>query len=115
VNAEFPKALKKLASPEAGYVSGTVAKVIEAYLAGSQNGMAEAEMFKKSGLSYSAVEAHAVLLAGKSLLVLQDLVSRRDATRNALLEASRKKRAAKKKRLAAKEKKRAAKDNDWKD
>jgi hypothetical protein len=117
VNAEWGKALKKLASPGSGYVSDRVAKLVDAYLAGPQHdGMAEWSMLEKSGLSASAVEAHAVLLAGDNLSVLEELVSRRDATRNALLEANRKERAAKEKRQAVKEKKRAAKEkNDWKD
>jgi hypothetical protein len=122
VNIEWRKALKKLADPEAGYVSRKAGKAIQAHLdaGGAMDGMAESILLRKSGLGRASVEAHAILLVGEGFSAMNELVSSRTATRNALIKACRKKIAAKAKKQAAKEKKLAAKkkaaakpENDW--
>jgi hypothetical protein len=114
LNTQWRKALKELACRKSGFVSEKAAKSIEAYLAApqnvmTQNGMTESRMLRESGLSGAAVEAHSVLLAKDNLLVLDKLVSSRNATRDHVLKAYRRRQAAKEKRLAAKEKRIAAK------
>jgi hypothetical protein len=104
VDAERKNAFKHLASSTFGYVSEAAEDWIES-IAGKPypDGMTEAEVFKKIGLSQELVQAKAVVLAADDFVVLERLVANRIAARKASLKdyERRKRLNAKGKRLAA--------------
>src|SRR5258708_3970734 len=99
VDAERQNAVKRLRSSLFGYVTEAADDWLES-LEGKPypDGMTEAEVLKKAGLSEELVQARAVLLAADEVAVLEELVASRIAARKASL-----KDYERRKRLSAKE------------
>jgi hypothetical protein len=107
VDAERKKAVEHLTSSRFGYVSENDEEWLESF-AGNPNpdGLTEAEVLRKIGLSTELVQAHALILAAEDLAVVERLASNRVSARKTALKdyARRKRLDAKEKRLAAKAK-----------
>jgi hypothetical protein len=118
VNAERPKALKKLIDAKSGYVPDTAsaAKLTRTFRAGPKSEKREAILLQKLGLSGSAVDAHAVLLAANDFLILDKLAANRSAMRKtALKDYERRQRlVAKGKAAKVKREHKPEEDDAWK-
>jgi hypothetical protein len=115
IDAERRKAVEFLTSSRFGYVSEAHEEWFES-LAGKPypDGMTEAEVLKKMGLSKELVQARALLQAAEDLAVVNRLASSRVAARKASLKdyARRKRLEAKERRLADKVKLQQSNDNE---
>jgi hypothetical protein len=107
VDAEHRNALKILMNSIYGYVSEKAGDLIES-LEGQPypDGMTEADLLKKVGLSEELVQAKAVLLAAEEFAIIERLSTNRISQRKASLKDYErgKRQAAKEERLAAKAK-----------
>jgi hypothetical protein len=104
LDAEHQRAVGHLTNSVFGYVSEAAEKWFESLEGTYPDGMTEADVLKKMGLSPELVQAHGVLFAAEHLAVVERLASNRVAARRVSLKdyARRKRLEAKDKRLAAK-------------